>query len=102
MMGQVRKYRTALQTLLDRHNKKEPIEIICVVGRLLKGWIDSEERARSEDTLDEQSIRIVFYEELIDNAYQSYQEFLEANEEAGRVYELVKNIEVEIQQKDAK
>ena len=102
LIGQVRKYRTALQTLLDKRNIKEPIEIICVVGQPLKGWINSEEQATSEETLEKQSIRVVFYEKLIGNAYQSYQEFLEANEEAGRVYELVKNIEVEIQQKDVK
>ena len=102
LIGQVRKYRTALQKLLDQHDRKEPIDIVCIVGTQLTQWTDSEERATSEDTLEKQSIRVVFYKELIDNAYQSYQEFLEANEEAGRVYELVKNIEVEIQQKDAK
>ena len=102
LIRQVRKYRTALQTLLDKRKIKEPIEIICVVGQPLKGWKDPEERAMSEETLEKQSIRIVFYEELIENAYQSYQEFLDANEEASRVYELVKNIKVEIQQKDVK
>ena len=102
LIRQVRKYRTALQKLLDKNNRKEPIDIVCVVGRLLTQWADSVERARSEDTLKEQSIRIVFYDELIGNAYQSYQEFLDANEEAGRVYELVKNIEVEIQQNNVK
>lgn len=99
LIRQVDKYRTALQKLLDQHDRKEPIDIVCIVGTQLTQWTDSVERERSVRTLAERSIRIVFYDELIGNAYQSYQEFLEANEEAGRVYELVKNIEVEIQQK---
>ena len=100
LIGQVDKYRTALQKLLDKHNRKEPIDIVCIVGTPLTQWTDLVERERSVRTLAERSIRIVFYDELIDNAHRSYQEFQEANEEAGRVYELVKNIKVEIQQKD--
>ena len=102
LIQQVDKYRTALEKLLDKHNKKEPVDIVCIVGTPLKQWTDPRARARLENTLEQQNIRIVSYQELIDNAYQSYQEFLEANEEAGRVYELVKNIELEIQQKDVK
>ena len=94
LIGQVDKYRTALQKLLEEVEKAEPIEIVCIVGKLLKQWTTAREREMSKRTLAEKSIRVVLYQELIENAYRSYQAFLEKNQEAGRVYQLIKNIEI--------
>ena len=43
----------------------------------------------------EQNVRVVLYDQLIEDAYRSYQAFLDKNKEAGRVYRLIRNIEHE-------
>ena len=43
----------------------------------------------------EQNVRVVLYNELIEDAYRSYQAFLDKNREAGRVYRLIRDIETE-------
>ena len=93
LMGQVDKYRTALQKLLEEIGKEEPIEIVCIVGKLLKQWTNAREREISKRTLAEKSIRVVLYQELIEDAYRTYQAFLNKNKEAGRVYQLIQNID---------
>ena len=45
----------------------------------------------------EQNVRVVLYAELIEDAYRSYQAFLDKNRKAGRVYRLIRNIETEAQ-----
>ena len=42
-------------------------------------------------------IRVIRYQELIENASQNYTAFLDENQEAGRVYRLIKNIRDEEQ-----
>ena len=93
LIGQVDKYRTALQKLLEEVNKEEPVEVVCIVGKLLRQWTDAREREISRRSLAEKSIRVVLYHELIEDAYRSYQAFLEKNKEADRVYQLIQNIE---------
>ena len=93
LIGQVDKYRTALQKLLEEVNKEEPVEVVCIVGKSLRQWTNSREREISRRSLAEKSIRVVLYHELIEDAYRSYQAFLEKNKEADRVYQLIQNIE---------
>ncbi len=93
LVGQVDKYRTALQKLLEEVNKEEPVEVVCIVGKLLRQWTNAREREISRRSLAEKSIRVVLYHELIEDAYRSYQAFLEKNKEADRVYQLIQNIE---------
>lgn len=93
LVGQVDKYRTALQKLLEEANKEEPVEVVCIVGKLLRQWTNAREREISRRSLAEKSIRVVLYHELIEDAYRSYQAFLEKNKEADRVYQLIQNIE---------
>lgn len=93
LIGQVDKYRTALQKLLEEVNKEEPVEVVCIVGKSLRQWTNAREREISRRSLAEKSIRVVLYHELIEDAYRSYQAFLEKNKEADRVYQLIQNIE---------
>ena len=93
LIGQVDKYRTALQKLLEEVNKEEPVEVVCIVGKLLRQWTNAREREISRRSLAEKSIRVVLYHELIEDAYRSYQAFLEKNKEADRVYQLIQNID---------
>ena len=100
LLKQVEKYGNALRKLIRATGKNEPIEIVCLVGRDLEQWSDAEERERSKRTMAEQNLRVVLYDELIEDAYRNYNAFLELRHEHGRVYRLVKNLEIQAPEAD--
>ena len=89
---QIGKYRTALQKLLAKANKNEPIEVVCIVGKPLRQWETPKSQEESKRSLEIRNIRVVLYNELIENAFRSYQAFLDKNKEAGAVYDLIREI----------
>ncbi len=96
IVDQLDKYKNALAKVLEEVNKgTEPIECVCVVGRQLANWTNSRNRKESEDMLKAKHIRVVLYQELIDNAYKSYQNYLEKSQEAGRISRLLKSLDDE-------
>ena len=94
LLEQVDKYGEALRKLVQAIGKNEPVEIVCIVGKPLAQWENPEQQERSKQMLTAQNIRVVLYQELIENAYRSYRAFLDKHEEAGSVYELIRNIEI--------
>ena len=97
LQGQVDKYRNALRKLIQETGKNEPIEVICIVGERLKQWETAEQEEESKRSLAAKNMRVILYRELTEDAYRTYQTFLEKNEEAGRVYNLIKDIDAETQ-----
>lgn len=95
LLKQVEKYGEALRKLVRANGKNEPVEVVCIVGKPLSQWTDTEREERSKRTMAEQNVRVVLYNQLIEDAYRSYQAFLDKNREAGRVYRLIRNIETE-------
>ena len=103
LMEQVEKYENAMRKELDRLGEgDDSIEIVCIVGEKLRQWTNPTRRVRSKKSLAERDMRVVLYRELIRDARQVYKEFLEKREDAGRVCELIKNIEIETPIKSAK
>ncbi|MDE0396166.1 MAG: ATP-binding protein [Candidatus Poribacteria bacterium] len=100
LLKQVEKYGNALRKLIRETGKNEPIEIVCLVGRDLEQWSDAEERERSKRTMAEQNVRVILYKELIEDAYRNYNAFLQLRHEYGRVYRLIKNLEIEVPEVD--
>ena len=100
LLKQVEKYGDALRKLIRETGKNEPIEIVCLVGRELEKWDDAEQRERSKRTMAEQNVRVVLYDELIEDAYRNYNAFLQLRHEYGRVYRLIKNLEIEVPEVD--
>ena len=93
LMDQVLKYHEALRKVLKVARKeREPIEIICIVGKNLRNWTDETIRRESERSLAAKNIRVVLYQQLIEDAYRSYGAFLEKNKEAGRIAQLIASI----------
>lgn len=88
-----RYYSAAERVLADTGRTNEPLEIVCVVGRRLRDWDDSPSgEGRSRESLRALNARVVSYDELIDNALQAYQDYVELGQEAGRVYRLIQEI----------
>lgn len=96
LVDQINPYRNAASKVLESLGKaNEPLEIICVVGRPLQDWDSPNGRTVSKDTLAGSQARVVMYDELIQNALQAYQDYVNSEDDAGRVYRLIKGIEAE-------
>lgn len=100
LLRQVEKYGEALRKIVRAIGKNEPVETVCLVGQDLVQWSDAEQRERSKRTMEQQNVRVVLYHELIEDAYRTYNSFLELRHEHGRVYRLVKNLEIEAPEVD--
>lgn len=65
---QILKYIDALENELKKNPEESryPIESVCIVGKLPRGWTNPETRKKDEDSLRVYSIRIITYDELIE------------------------------------
>ncbi len=99
LLGQVDKYRTALKKLIRTAGELHPvIETICIVGKPLKGWDDDLEKEEEDrKQMDAKSTRLITYQQLINDSYNSYKDYMEKNQEAGRLLDLIKQIENSVQ-----
>ena len=93
--SQVRGYIDALRDEMHNSSKENaalPIEAVCIVGSLPKGWKDEKTRSKDEESLRLYGIRVVTYDDLIDNAFAAYKEFVAASESTGELRLLMEQI----------
>ncbi len=92
--SQVRQYIDALEDELKKNARESqyPIESICIVGKLPRGWKNSDTRKRDEESLRVYSIKVITYDELIDNAFSAYSKFIEASESVSKLQQLIEKI----------
>jgi len=85
---QVGKYRSALEKVLREQFQIEnpDIECICVIG---KEPTKPENPKRARDILEAEDARFVTYEQLIEQAKESYSDYLEAKQEISETLQLV-------------
>ena len=94
ILKQVTDYYKAARSVLSTMGKdNEPLEIVCVIGRELREWKDYPDgEIRSRASLQAYNARVVNYDELINNALQAYQDYVDSSERVGRVYRLIQDI----------
>ena len=86
-------YSAAEKVLVEMGKGTEPLEFVCVLGKRLRDWDDSPTgEVRSRESLRALNARVVSYDELIENALQAYQDYVNSGQEAGRVYRLIQEI----------
>ena len=93
LSDQLSKYKRALRRVLDNNKKKGAIECICLLGKLPQGWENSEIRQEGENSLAAKNIRVVTYQQLITDAQNMYQQYLDKQEEKGRIQKLLQAID---------
>lgn len=94
--AQVTKYKAALRKLLDAQGRSdEPIEVVVLVGQPLEEWTTPESRKETEDMLRIAGVRVMMYQELLKNAYDAYQAFLQKREDLGHLRAVVEHLETE-------
>nr|VFK58740.1 MAG: Histidine kinase-, DNA gyrase B-, and HSP90-like ATPase [Candidatus Kentron sp. TC] len=92
--SQIRKYRNATIKLLDAAGLgNQPFEFVCVVGKDLVEQNDPNNSNLVKETLRPLDARVIRYEELLENAYASYSEFLKEHEKVGRITRLLQAID---------
>ncbi len=90
---QLDNYRRAFEKVARQHeDPPKPLELICIVGKDLRGWVDHRERERTAEALAAIGGRVVTYQQLIAGSEASYREFLTRHAEAGKVSELIREI----------
>ncbi len=95
---QVLKYKKALKGILKESGESQPIiEIICLIGKKCTDWNDEEAENESRNSLSSLDIRVVFYQKLIEDAYNQYKDYLEKKEETGRLSRLIDTIDLELE-----
>ncbi|NES13264.1 MULTISPECIES: ATP-binding protein [Micromonospora] len=89
LLEQVDKYRNALLRHLRDVGRDEPVEVVCIVGRDLRDWVQPYGREESRQVLAAKNIRVLKYEELLQDAYDGYREYINRSEDIGRVRKLL-------------
>ena len=94
VLKQLDKYRRAFLKVARQHEKKpKPLELICIVGRDLREWVDSAEIDITAKMLAPIGARVVTYKQLIRDSETNYREFLKRHAEAGRISDLIRQID---------
>ena len=85
LMKQINKYINGLKKCLNNVGESNPyIEVICVVGPTAV-----EDLNNANNHLKTLNARIVFYDQLIENALQSYSLYVEKNKAVGKIRTLI-------------
>lgn len=82
LVKQVRKYRDGARKILEKSEYKNwPIEIICLVGKPPPEYNDAVGTGPQgvAGALENVNARILFYDQLLDNAQRAYADYLEAH-----------------------
>ncbi len=86
LVNQVDKYKDALSKCLDSIGKPEElVEVVCVLGKHPSDWNKEQKR----NSLNVQNIRVVLYDELIEQAYNAYSAYMEKSVEVGKLSKLL-------------
>lgn len=94
MVKQVRKYRNALTKILASSCGSDyAFEILFVVGKPIDNDGSAENRELVYKTLIPYNARVVYYNELIENAYMSYNEYIQANQQSKSIVDMFLQLE---------
>ena len=94
LLPQVNKYRSGMKRLLDAQgNSHEPVEIVLLLGKKPTEVQDAVSRNEAIKTLDVQNARIVYYEELLDNAGKAYRDYFDKRKLVDKLAEVMAAID---------
>jgi hypothetical protein len=94
LLLQVTKYRNGMQRLLDAQGKShEPVEIVLLLGKTPTEVQDAVARNNAIQTLEVQNARIVYYDELLENAGKAYQDYFDKRKLVDKLAEVMAAID---------
>ena len=91
---QLKKYMRAVKQELNKDPDQRDLTIdgICLVGKLPQGWDNPELRKEEEESFRALRIRVMTYDELINNARSAYAKFLRATAKTAQLNVLLDRI----------
>lgn len=94
MVKQVKKYHDALNKVLASANQSNyAFEILFVLGRPIDNNDSAENREVVANILKPLNGRVVYYKELIENAYKAYNEYIVANKQSQPLIDMFSQLE---------
>jgi len=94
LIQQVERYKTALRRILiDAGREDEPIEVVCIIGSTPVNWVDAESKENGKTTAATNHVRILLYDQLLDEAYKSYSNYLAARADSKRITEILDKVD---------
>ena len=91
---QIEKYTSGMLKLLEAQNiPNEPVEIVLLLGREPAEWANLGGRERSEQVLRPYRARIVFYDQLLGDAYSAYDDYMKERKIVDRLGEVMRAID---------
>ena len=90
---QIEKYYTGMRKMLDQQNLQDPIEIVLLLGTEPREWNDETRRTPALGTLRQYYARIVFYDQLLNDAYDAYREYLDRRLHVDRLAKVMQAID---------
>jgi len=91
---QIDKYRKGMQKLLEKMERAgEPVEFVCLLGKYPREWEEEGGPRRVRETLGAINARVVTYDAMLDDAFQSYSDYLKQKKTIDRLGEIIAAID---------
>ncbi len=94
LIPQVQKYLSGMDKLLRQQgNGSEMVTIVILLGKEPTDWTTSENRTRSQEALKIFHSRVVFYDQLLNDARRTYQDYMKNRDVVDKLDEIIKAID---------
>lgn len=94
LMSQGDKYKRALNKVLKQRGKEgEPVEVVLIVGEEPTDWVDNIDEEKKRNSLKEQDMRLFHYKELLQDAQNRYENYLNEQKRVGEIGTIIDKIE---------
>lgn len=94
LCGQIEKYREGISKILSKQNRRhEPIEFVCLLGREPVELSHSDGHRRVNSMLQAVDARYVYYDQLLNNAFKAYDDYLKSAKRIDQLSNVVRAIE---------
>lgn len=94
IIEQLSKYENALREKLKQlDGEHEAIECIFICGKIPSSWRDTINKEKEQKALESMNIRVLTYNKLIEQSYNAYKEYMDKDQENGRILKILKEID---------
>ena len=94
ILQQIAKYRSGILKLLEAQDTpNEPVEFVLLLGKNPRDWTTPRDKEASLESLKPYGARIVFYDQLLNDAYGAYADYLEKKQITDRLGEVMRAID---------
>lgn len=94
LKAQAEEYLDSITSMLSKSGRaQEPVEVVFVVGTELDGEADKSSARAPRDELDIGDARVLRYDNLLQDARDAYEEYIERRPDAGRISRLLDDID---------